>query len=30
MVIAILGKRFDGMVDAERKVWSDKRGASGK
>lgn len=30
MVIAILGKRFDGMVDAERKVWSDEWGASGK
>ena len=30
MAIAILGKRFDGTVDAERKLWSDERGASGK
>lgn len=30
MAIAILGKRFDGMVDAERKLWSDERGTSRK
>lgn len=30
MAIAILGKRFDGTVDAERKLWLDERGASEK
>ena len=30
MAIAILGKRFDGMVDTERKLWSDERGTSRK
>lgn len=30
MAVAILGKRFDGMVDAKRKLWSDERGTSRK